>query len=92
MTVNGTSTNGIIFNIEPKSFFPTHVDYVYINSAGEVGLSRPLYDTDFPSLQFTITVRDQFSSQLSCSIDVIIAISRNLFAPTVSPGQQTLSK
>lgn len=91
LTFNGTSTNGIVFSIEPKPFFLTHTDYVFINSQGGVALSRALYDTNFPSLQFTVVARDSLSTDVECRTDVIMTISRNLYTPVVTPGQQTVN-
>lgn len=92
LIINGTSTNGIVYTIEPKSLFPSHIDYVYISTDGRVSLSRPIYDTSFPSLQFVITARDRLSTKADCRTDVIMTISRNTYAPVVTPGQRTISE
>ena len=92
LNLNGTSTNGIEYSIEAKTFFPSHVNYVYVTPSGEVVLRQPIWNTTFSSLQFIIAVKDRLSSDVDCRTDVTMVVRRNLFAPTIQPGQRTLSE
>ena len=89
---NDTVPAGITWSIEPKQFFPTHTAYVYADDEGRVSLSQPLYNTDFQSLQFKLVAKDSGTDNVECTTDVTMVISRNNFAPTITPGQQTISR
>ena len=90
--INATSPNGVEFTVEANPFFSSHVKYVYASPTGEVMLRLPLWGSSFTSLQFVVAVRDRLSSQVNCRTAVTMVVRRNLYAPVVTPGQQTLSK
>lgn len=87
--LNSSNPSQVRYSIVPKTFFPSHVNYVYVTSTGGVVLSRPLWGTTFTSLQFVVSVS---SGSTACTTDVTMAIRRNAYPPVVIPGQKNISK